>query len=242
MSPDLLATVYRLAIIAVGGLSIVLAYKLFRTGVFEVAAQELKLKFGPNKILVKAAAPGTVLGLFGMGMIVVSVLYPPKFQGSETTIAQSTSTATPTLETESISGATRRPPTTVSTPSATPVSAPGPSSESQVSVIVPGTPETRTAMKQSDPSASTKNEARAEKRVEYVRTYYRGPNETPRVYPYQDGYVIAWNFGRTESGRTTFDALSLIGTWGEPFWGIRFDTKDAAQSWLEEHSDAVDVD
>ena len=89
MSIEFLATViggtlYRLGIISAGITSIILAYKLFRAGVFETAAQELQLKFGRTKFVAKAAAPGVVLGLFGMAMVIASAVYPPTFDFAET--------------------------------------------------------------------------------------------------------------------------------------------------------------
>jgi hypothetical protein len=85
MTPDFALTVatimlYRLGVLALGGLSIWLGYKLFRAGLFDKSADEIQMVFGKNKILAKAAAPGTVFALFGAVVITVSICFPAQFK------------------------------------------------------------------------------------------------------------------------------------------------------------------
>jgi len=94
---------FRLAIIAVGGLSIVLGYQLFAKGLFpEQTANSttFQAELGKTKFSLKNAAPGTFFALFGVIIISMMLLNAPaevnysKNNGGET--IQGESKAEPT--------------------------------------------------------------------------------------------------------------------------------------------------
>ncbi len=79
-------TSYRLGLIAVGGLSILLGYRLFTTGRGETsgsgaAGTELDATLGKSKLTLKNAAPGTCFAAFGALIIsVMLVNQPPELE------------------------------------------------------------------------------------------------------------------------------------------------------------------
>jgi len=71
---------FRLAIIAVGGLSIVLGYQLFAKGLFpEQTANSttFQAELGKTKFSLKNAAPGTFFALFGVTLISMMLVNAP---------------------------------------------------------------------------------------------------------------------------------------------------------------------
>lgn len=77
--------IFRVAIILVGGVSIVLGYRLFVRGIFpsggDDAGGSLEAKLAGYEISMKNAAPGTFFALFGaivIGAMIISS--PPEFQ------------------------------------------------------------------------------------------------------------------------------------------------------------------
>jgi hypothetical protein len=73
--------IFKVAIILVGGLSIVLGYKLFVRGIFPSAsdnpAASMEAKLGEYEISMKNAAPGTFFALFGSLVIGAMILSSP---------------------------------------------------------------------------------------------------------------------------------------------------------------------
>ena len=74
-APDsnlLVLVLYRLASMLIGLAALYMGYRLFLSGFFEHAG-DLKAAWGGNALEVKQAAPGTVFGLLGAVVIVVSL-------------------------------------------------------------------------------------------------------------------------------------------------------------------------
>lgn len=72
----LLAIVSRLALLLVGLLFGYMGYRLFLAGVYEQAG-DLEAKWGEKNIMLKRAAPGTFFALFGVAVIIVSIVQQP---------------------------------------------------------------------------------------------------------------------------------------------------------------------
>lgn len=72
------ATLFRLAMIAAGALSIALGYRLFRVGVFSDTGKtgntSIEASVVGQKLSLKNAAPGTGFGLFGVIILVVMLV------------------------------------------------------------------------------------------------------------------------------------------------------------------------
>jgi len=82
---------YRCAILGSGTFAIWLGYKLFRAGVLDRAAKDLKMIFGSYKLMFKSAAPGTVFAAFGAIIVSVAVCNPPVMEFTQKTESSSTS-------------------------------------------------------------------------------------------------------------------------------------------------------
>lgn len=109
--------VYRLAVLAVGALSIYLGYRLFRAGVFDMSATEIKMRYGEGRGMFKSGAPGSVLGFFGAAVVCVAIVFPPeiKFSGAEPQVAgrpavPNATPETPPLRETATTELTQRPP------------------------------------------------------------------------------------------------------------------------------------
>jgi hypothetical protein len=68
--------VHRTIVLGVGSLFVWLGYRLFRAGVLDKTATDLQLVFGSNKVLLKAAAPGTVFTVLGAVIVVFALCRP----------------------------------------------------------------------------------------------------------------------------------------------------------------------
>jgi hypothetical protein len=98
-------TLVRLALIAAGIGAIHYGYKLFGAGVFKMdrggANTEMSGRIGDYEFKFKTAAPGTVLGLFGAVIIVVTMLAAPPELTRDKKTKEETSGITRTITVES---------------------------------------------------------------------------------------------------------------------------------------------
>ncbi|SIS56239.1 hypothetical protein [Neptunomonas antarctica] len=110
--------IFRVAIILVGGVSIVLGYKLFVRGIFAAGSDNpgasMEAKLGGYEVSMKNAAPGTFFALFGSIVIGAMILSsPPEVQleqrsGLPTTQQDDNGAANTGAGTETISRLTAR--------------------------------------------------------------------------------------------------------------------------------------
>lgn len=94
LNPDMLGvlylTIFRLAVIAAGTVSIFYGYRLFLAGVFGQSSgkspTEVSARLGSAQMSLKSAAPGTCFAGFGAFIIVAMMLSaPPQFTRTSTT-------------------------------------------------------------------------------------------------------------------------------------------------------------
>lgn len=79
------ASLFRLAVIAAGVISIILGFRLFVRGVMPEGATDAEAQAGDIKLTVKNAAPGTCFAMFGALIIVVMVWQGiPELKGTKT--------------------------------------------------------------------------------------------------------------------------------------------------------------
>ena len=74
--------VYRALVLFVGAFVIYLGYRLFRLGVVE-AAGDIEAVWKDRKLLLKRAAPGTILMLVGCAIVVNSLVKGPSVTGPD---------------------------------------------------------------------------------------------------------------------------------------------------------------
>jgi hypothetical protein len=85
---------YKLATLLVGMIFGVLGYKLFRAGVYEKAG-DLKAAWGNKNLVLKQAAPGTFLALFGLILITTALIKGLDFEKLGSPTSQFKPGATP---------------------------------------------------------------------------------------------------------------------------------------------------